>query len=61
MSFAIEFSDHFKAGRHNLSRHADDRQDDAYADPLELEHTRVNIRVLKALGGVVLLAALEEP
>ena len=27
----------------------------------ELEHTRVNIRVLKALGGVVLLAALEEP
>ena len=27
----------------------------------ELEHTRVNIRVLKALDGVVLLAALEEP
>ena len=27
----------------------------------ELEHTRVNIRVLKTLGGVVLLAALEEP
>lgn len=42
-------------------QYADDRQDDAYADPLEPEHTRVNIRVLKALGGVVLLAALEEP
>ena len=27
----------------------------------ELEHTRVNVRVLKTLGGVVLLAALEEP
>ena len=27
----------------------------------ELEHTRVNVRVLKALDGVVLLAALEEP
>ena len=36
-------------------------KEDADADPLEPEHTRVNIRVLKALGGVVLLTALEEP
>ena len=27
----------------------------------EPEHSGINIRVLKALGGVVLLAALEEP